>query len=88
MPDDLSTFRQQIANQGLTKPDAYTPYAAGMKLYGGGRSNPTMGPVQKEGYEERDRLNRTKRQAVLNQMKKAQSGEFMSPEVLNSQGGL
>lgn len=88
MSDPLSTFRQQVSNFGLTKPDAWTPYAAGEKLYGGGRSNPTMGPVQKEGYDQRDMLNRTKRQAVLNQMKKAQSGELLSPEVLRSEGGL
>lgn len=87
MPDD-SAFRTQVANFGLTKPDAYTPYAAGMKLYGGGRSNPTAGPVAREGYREREMLNRSKRQAVLNQLKKVQSGEMMSPEALNAQGGL
>jgi len=88
MADPGSAFRTQVANFGLTKPDAYTPYAAGMKLYGGGRSNPTSGPVDKAGYQERDMLNRSKRQAVLNQLKKVQSGEIISPEVLNMQGGL
>lgn len=38
---------------GFQKPDAYTPYAAGAKTYGMGRPNPTSGPVDNQGYQER-----------------------------------
>jgi len=68
---------------GLQKPDAYTPYAAGYKMYGGGRSNPTSGPVDKAGYMERDLMNRTRRQAVLNRMRAAQAGQYNTPAYLN-----
>ena len=82
-------FRQYIQNYGLTgygnqpKPDAYTPYAAGYKLYGGGRSNPTAGPVDKAGYQERDLMNNARRDAVLRRMKAAQQGNYASPAYLN-----
>ena len=33
----------------------FNPFAAGAKVYGGVRYNPTMGPVDKTGYAERDR---------------------------------
>ncbi len=29
-------------------------YGVGNKIYGGGRSNPTSGPVDKSGYRERE----------------------------------
>lgn len=88
MDDD---FRSYIANYGImghgqAKPDAYTPYAAGYKLYGGGRSNPTSGPVDKAGYQQRELLNRAKRDAVLRRMQAEQAGNFMSPAYLN--GGM
>lgn len=35
--------------------DGYTPYAAGKKMYGGGRSAPNIGPSDPIGYRERDR---------------------------------
>lgn len=73
MPD-LSAYRTMVQNMGLKKPDAYTPYAAGMKLYGGGRSNPTSGPVDKEGYREREMLNRAKRNATLQMLQKYGQG--------------
>lgn len=79
------TFRQYVASYGMApkKPDAYTPYAAGYKMYGGGRSNPTNGPVDKAGYMQRDMLNRAKRDAVLAQMRANQGGQYMSPASLN-----
>lgn len=81
-------FRSYILNYGVTgygkrKADAYTPYAAGYKMYGGGRSNPTNGPVDKSGYREREMLNRAKRDALLRRMKAAQSGNYMSSAYLN-----
>jgi len=77
---ELSAYRTMVQNMGLKKPDAYTPYAAGMKLYGGGRSNPTSGPVDKEGYREREMLNRAKRNAALQTMKKYQSGRMLGTQ--------
>jgi hypothetical protein len=32
----------------------FNPYAAGNKIYGGGRPHPTQGPVDPMGYKERD----------------------------------
>lgn len=60
----------------------FNTYAAGRKIYGGGRSNPTSGPVDKMGYRERDLKHRARRQAVLNRLKKQQRGKYMSPESL------
>lgn len=67
---------------GLTKPDAYTPYAAGFKMYGGGRSNPTSGPVDRAGYMERERNNRARRNAALRIMQAQQAGQFNNPDYL------
>lgn len=42
----------------------FNAYAAGAKIYGGGRYNPTMGPVDKSGYAERDRKMQVRRNAL------------------------
>lgn len=76
---DDSYFQQFLKNYGTKKPDAYTPYAAGYKMYGGGRSNPTSGPVDKAGYQERDMLNRARRNAALKKMQAAQNGDYNNP---------
>jgi len=69
---------------GLNKPDAYNPYAAGSKLYGAGRSNPTSGPVDKSGYAERDANARNaQREALLRRLKAAQQGNYLSSGYLN-----
>lgn len=85
MIDPRQTYVQNygLTPYGLQKPDAYTPYAAGYKMYGGGRSNPTSGPVDKAGYMERDLMNKTRRQAVLNRMKAQQAGQYNTPDSLN-----
>lgn len=57
----------------------FNPYAAGNKLYGSGRYNPTSGPVNKTGYRERDRKN-----AVLRRLRALQKGNVMDPSVLRS----
>lgn len=64
------------------KPYDYNSYAAGNKVYGAGRSNPTMGPVDKLGYRERDLATRAKRNAILRRLKKNQTGKFMSSDWL------
>lgn len=59
---------------------SFTPYAAGYKHYGGGRSMPNLGPVQdKLGYAQRDREAAAKRNLTL---KKIQRGFGMKFQVL------
>jgi hypothetical protein len=66
---------------------AFNPYAAGAKVYGAGRSNPTSGPVDKLGYRQRDLATRARRNAILRRMKAMQSGKFMSPDYLRNPYG-
>jgi len=56
------------------------PYAVGNKIYGGGRSFPTMGPVDKLGYAERDAKHAARRQAILKRMQAKLSGNFASAD--------
>lgn len=57
----------------------FNKYAAGRKMYGGGRDAPNIGPVDKLGYKDRDAKARLKRNAVLRRMQASQSGNLMSP---------
>jgi hypothetical protein len=66
----------------LGKPDSFNSYAAGNKIYGTGRSNPTMGPVDPTGYLERDAAVRLKRNALLRRMKATNKKDYMSPDWL------
>jgi hypothetical protein len=58
------------------------PYAAGNKIYGGGRSFPTMGPVDPMGYRERDNKASARRNAVLRRLKANQSGKYASADAI------
>lgn len=58
------------------------PYSAGEKIYGGGRSHPTMGPVDKLGYAERDLKHRARRNAILRKMQAKQDGNYASADAL------
>lgn len=60
------------------------PYAVGNRVYSGGRSNPTSGPVDKLGYKERDAKSAARRSAVLRRMKALQSGKFASADALRT----
>lgn len=62
----------------------HNSYAAGNKVYGGGRPMPTMGPVDPMGYKERDRL-RIARNAALRRLKAMDSGNFMSADFMRGQ---
>lgn len=62
----------------IAKPDSYNSYSAGNKIYSLGRSNPTMGPVDKTGYIERDAATKAKRNALLRRLQAGNSGHFMS----------
>lgn len=58
------------------------PYLVGNKVYGGGRSFPTMGPVDKLGYAERDAKLTARRNALLRQMKMNASDKHLSADSL------
>lgn len=60
----------------------FNAYAAGTKLYGSGRSNPTMGPVDKLGYKERDRMQRARQNAIIKRLQNMQAGNYMSSSYL------
>lgn len=61
---------------------SFNQLAAGNKVYNGigiGSSAPTVGPVDKTGYKERDAQTRGKRNALLRRMKAQNSGSYISP---------
>lgn len=58
------------------------PYLVGNKVYGSGHSFPTMGPVDKLGYRERDTKATARRAALLRQMKADVKGNYMSADSL------
>jgi len=60
------------------------PYAVGNKIYGGGRSFPTSGPVDKMGYRERDAKASARRDAVLRRLQAKQSGKYASADALRT----
>ena len=60
----------------------FNSYAVGNKVYGGGRSNPTSGPVDKLGYRERDAMIRAKRNALLRRLKATQAKQYYSRDYL------
>lgn len=57
----------------------FNPYAAGAKIYGGSRYNPTMGPVDKAGYKERDRARQVRRNAVGQRLRDTTKGAYANP---------
>lgn len=64
-------------------PYGFNSFAAGNKQYGPlGMSNPTSGPVDPLGYNERDRIARAKQNAIIMRLKAMQSGNYMSAAYL------
>lgn len=64
---------------------AFNKYAAGSKMYGFGRSNPTSGPVDITGYRARDmkmQALKKRRNAMLRRMKAQQAKRYMSSDYL------
>jgi hypothetical protein len=57
----------------------FNPYAAGAKIYGGSRYNPTMGPVDKSGYVERDRARQVRRNALGQKLRDVSKGAYANP---------
>lgn len=65
---------------------SFTPYAAGPKRYGGGRSAPNVGPVTNmQGYRERDLRAKVYKQRMMKKLKKKQQGRESDPAVLANQ---
>lgn len=63
--------------------NGFNKYAAGAKRYGAaGRSMPTVGPVDKSGYRERDTRIAARKQALLKEMQAKAGGRYASPEAL------
>lgn len=60
----------------------FNPYAVGNKVYGAGRSFPTMGPVDKLGYRERDLKAKAYRNAVLRRLKASNKKSYASADWL------
>lgn len=65
----------------------FLAYAAGNKIYGAGRSMPTMGRVDPLGYRERDALAAAKRNAILRKMQAQLGNRYLSPQWLRGQRG-
>jgi hypothetical protein len=60
----------------------FNSFAAGAKVYGGGRYNPTMGPVDKAGYAERDRKLKVRRNALQAKLKATGKGAYASSDAM------
>lgn len=61
---------------------SYNPYAVGEKIYGGGRSFPTAGMVDKQGYRERDAVSQARKDAILRRMQANNTGKYASADSL------
>jgi hypothetical protein len=59
----------------------FNPYAAGAKIYGGSRYNPTMGPVDPTGYAERDRMRKVRRNATQQMLRDRMGKGFGNPGI-------
>lgn len=57
-----------------------SPYAVGNKIYGGGRSFPNIGPVDKLGYRERDAASKARRDAIMRRMKANMNAKYSSSD--------
>jgi len=51
-------------------------------MYGGGRMNPTSGPVDKAGYRERDLKRRAKLNALRAKTKAMSTKNYASPDFM------
>lgn len=58
----------------------FTPYSAGAKTYGSGRSAPNVGASDKKGYRERDNKASSMRNALLRRLQARQSGNYASAD--------
>lgn len=73
----MDELRYSIGGSG--NGGGFNSLAAGNKLYGAGRTNPTMGPVDKLGYINRDATIRARRNAILRRLMSSHPGEYLQP---------
>lgn len=66
---------------------AFNPYAAGSKVYSQVSGAPSIGPNDKAGYVQRDRILAAKKSAIQAKMKAMGKGAFSDPNVLRSLNG-
>jgi hypothetical protein len=59
----------------------FLPYAAGDKIYGGGRDAPNIGPVDPTGHRERDLKYQARRTAMQRRLMALKNKNFADPEV-------
>lgn len=64
----------------------YNRYGVGAKVYGAGRSAPTMGAVDKLGYKERDAKQKARRDAMLKRLRANLGKNYGSPAYLRDLG--
>jgi hypothetical protein len=64
----------------------FNGYAAGSKIYNGGSSQPTLGPVDNAGYRERDLKYATKKRnnAIKRRLMARQKKNYMSSDNLSA----
>lgn len=72
------------AENGVLGTPEFNPFAAGARVYGGGRLNPTMGAVDPTGYATRDRKRKAKMNALAARTKAQVTGNYASPNFLRS----
>jgi hypothetical protein len=68
---------------------SYNPYTAGKVIYSNGTHHPTSGPVSadgQQGYDERDRRIRVRRNALLAYQKAKQAGQYAGANYLRKAG--
>lgn len=70
------------AERGILGTPEFNPYAAGARMYGSGRFNPTMGPVDMAGYAERDRKRKAKINALRAKTKAMANKNYASPDFM------
>ena len=71
-----------MAERGVLGTPEFNPFAAGARMYGGGRYNPTMGKVDMTGYAERDRKRKVKLNALKARVKAKTEGRYASPDYM------
>lgn len=59
---------------------SFNPYSVGNKVYGGGRSFPTAGAVDKQGYRERDSVSKARKDAILRRLMANDRGKYASAD--------
>lgn len=68
---------------------SFNPYLAGKVVYGNGTTAPTTGPVSlegQEGYADRDRRLRVRRNALAAYQRQQQAGQYAGADFMRKAG--